>query len=108
MASIVDLTAENKETIIQNNKIVVLDFWSNGCGPCTQLSKTIDKIALDIPSDASIVFAKVRVDTELDLARDYRIRSVPTIVIIKDGHEVERKISAITESVLMGMIEKVI
>ncbi len=70
--------------------ITLVDFWAIWCGPCKMLAPTIDQLAEAYEGKACI--AKVDVDSEPNLARRFGVMSIPTVIIMKDGIEVDRKV----------------
>lgn len=70
--------------------VTLVDFWANWCGPCKMLAPTIDQLADSY--DGKAVIAKVDVDAEPNLARRFGVMSIPTVIIMKDGTEVDRKV----------------
>lgn len=79
----ITITKTNFESEVKSFKgEVLLDFWASWCGPCRMLSPVIDEIAEETPA---LKVGKVNVDDEPDLAAAFRVQSIPTVVIIKDG-----------------------
>ena len=66
---------------------VVVDFWASWCGPCMMLSPIMEELDGELPQ---IKFCKVNVDDERDLAMEFQIDSIPTLLCVKDGHVVKR------------------
>mgnify|MGYP006355371839 CR=1 FL=1 len=82
------VTKDNVESIIKKNKILLIDFWAPWCGPCRMLTPVLQKL-----SDSGVtVVGKVNVDEEPELAQIYNVRSIPTLVLYKDGKIVEKKV----------------
>ena len=77
------------QEVIRSEQKVLLDFWAPWCGPCKMVSPILDEIARERPD---IKVCKVNVDEELDLARQYRIFSIPTLMVLQDG-QVEHKMT---------------
>ena len=83
-----DLNSKNFQDTLKNNKVVMVDFWAAWCGPCRALTPTITELEKEFLDTA--VVAKVNVDEEPQIAAALSVRAMPTIVIFKDGIEVER------------------
>ena len=87
----ITLTKENFETEVINSQIPVLvDFWATWCGPCRMLSPIISEIAEEY--DGKITVGKVNVDEQEDLAAKYRISSIPTVMLFKNGLAVKTSV----------------
>jgi len=76
------ITKGNIDSILSDNKIVVMDFWAEWCGPCRALSPIMDNIST---RNSDIVVGKVDIDSNSDLASEYGVRSIPMLVFIKEG-----------------------
>ena len=82
--STITLTKDNFSTeVMDSEKTVLIDFWANWCGPCKMLSPIIDEIANDKIEGVKV--AKVNVDDQMELAAQFGVRSIPTVVVMKDG-----------------------
>jgi len=96
------LTLENYNTLIQNAKQpVLIDFYADWCGPCKMLSPILVKLAQEHPE---VTVVKCDVDKNQELAMKFGVRSIPTVVAMKNGVEVNRKIGLANEKVLLGLI----
>ena len=82
------LTLDNfEQEVMQAKTPVVVDFWASWCGPCMMLAPVIEELDGELPQ---IKFCKVNVDDERDLAMEFQIDSIPTLLCVKDGHVVRR------------------
>ena len=82
------LTLDNfEQEVMQAKTPVVVDFWASWCGPCMMLAPVMEGLDGELPQ---IKFCKVNVDDERDLAMEFQIDSIPTLLCVKDGHVVRR------------------
>ena len=88
---------------LQNKGVKVVDFWAEWCGPCRALAPVIEKVAERYKDDVTV--GKLDVDANSDVAMRYSIRSIPTILIIKDGEVVDRHVGMISETALAQKID---
>ncbi len=72
--------------------VVLVDFWATWCGPCKMIAPVIEKLAADY--DGRVTVGKVDVDQEPELAGEYGVMSIPNVIILKDGVQVDQKIGA--------------
>ncbi|NLC88668.1 MAG: thioredoxin [Clostridiaceae bacterium] len=99
------LTKANfKEEVLESEQPVLVDFWASWCGPCRMVGPIVEALADDF--DGRAVVGKVNVDEEDDLARQYSIMSIPTLVIFKGGEVVERVVGARSQGELAALLEK--
>lgn len=83
--------------------VSLVDFWAEWCGPCKMMSPIIDELAKEYAGKAKI--GKVNVDEEYDLAEQFGVSSIPTLVIIKDGNEVKRFVGLTQKAVLVSALD---
>ena len=77
-----NLTAETFNEAVQNNQIVILDFWAPWCGPCRQFAPIFEEVSKEHPD---ILFGKINTEEEQELAGYFQIRSIPTVMALKEG-----------------------
>ena len=88
--SVIHITKDNFDSIVnQNEKSVLIDFWAPWCGPCQMVGPIIEEIAAE---RTDIIVGKVNVDDESELARQFRVMSIPTIIVMKNGERVATSI----------------
>ncbi len=100
----VALTAENFDEVTGKVGIVLVDFWASWCGPCVRFAPTYERSSEKHPE---ITFGKVDTEAEQALAAKFDIRSIPTIMAVRDGIVVFAQPGALPESALESLIEKV-
>ncbi len=89
--------------VLQAREPVLIDFYADWCGPCKMLSPIIDEVAQE---NDDIKVVKVNVDESSDIALEYKVMSIPTLVVIKNGQEVARSIGVIDKSEIKNMLAK--
>jgi thioredoxin 1 len=100
----VDLTHENFISAIGDNDIVLVDFWATWCGPCRQFAPVFESMSESHPD---IVFAKVNTEEQQQLAAQFQIRSIPTLMVFREQIIVFSQPGALPPAGLQSVIEKV-
>ena len=85
--SVLHITKTNFDEIVHGEKPVLLDFWAPWCGPCRMVAPIVEEIAAERDD---VIIGKVNVDEEMELAVKFGIVSIPTLVYLKDGMEVDK------------------
>ncbi len=93
-----------EEEVLKSDKAVLVDFWAPWCGPCRAVGPIVDELASEYAGKAKI--SKLNVDDEGEIAAKFRVMSIPTIMIFKDGEVVEKVIGARSKSELTSLIDK--
>lgn len=90
--------------VLKSNKLAVVDFWAVWCGPCKMVSPIIDSLAGDYGDKVNI--GKMDVDTNPEVSFQYKVRSIPTVLYIKDGKVVDKVVGAATREVYENKIKE--
>lgn len=101
--AIIDLTKENFQAeITKSDKPVLVDFWAVWCGPCQMMAPILHELEAEIPD---VQIGKVNVDEQMDLARQFRVVSIPTLIILKNGQEVQRMVGVTSKEELKDALK---
>ena len=93
-----------EENVLKNEKPVVVDFWAPWCGPCRMLSPVVDQVAEEVEN---VSFGKVNVDDEQELAINYGVMSIPTLIFFKNGNPVKEVVGFHSKSELEEIINEI-
>lgn len=101
--SVITITKENFEAeVLGSEQTVLLDFWATWCMPCRMVAPIIDKLADERPD---VKFGKVNVDEQPELAAQFGVMSIPTLVVMKDGEIIETAVGARPKEMILEMIK---
>lgn len=92
-----------QETVLNSDKVVLVDFWAAWCGPCRTLGPIVEEIANDFEGKA--VVGKVDVDNNQQISMDYGIRNIPTVLIFKNGEVVDKLVGVSPKEVIAEKLQ---
>jgi len=105
MSTAVQVTdASFKQDVLESKVPVLVDFWAPWCGPCRMVAPVVDEIAQQYEGQVKVV--KLNTDENPNVASQYGIRSIPTLMIFKDGQRVDMVVGAVPKTTLANTLEK--
>ena len=103
MGKAIEITDSNFNDLISKNKTVLVDFWAEWCGPCRMIGPIIEELAGEY--DGKAIVGKLDIDTNQESSVKYGVRSIPTILLFKDGELVDRQVGAVPKETLSKAID---
>lgn len=97
-------TANFDSVVIKGEKIMVVDFFADWCGPCRKLSPILEEVEQEL--SGKVEFGKINTDENIDIAREYQVSGLPTLLLFKNGEVVERMVGLMPKSSIITNIEK--
>lgn len=102
--SVLKITKSNFEQEVMNSdKPVLLDFWASWCGPCKMVAPTVEQVAEETVE--SVKVGKINVDEEPELAQIFKVMSIPTLVVMKEGKVVKSAVGVQSKQELISMVQ---
>jgi thioredoxin 1 len=103
--NISEATGASLKEHIDSGSPVIIDFWAEWCGPCKKITPILGEVARDLGD--KVKFLKLNVDEQQEVAAEYQVMSIPTLVFIKQGEECERTVGALSKDSLLTKINQV-
>ena len=101
-----EITDSNFQEILAEGKPVVMDFWAPWCGPCKMVGPIIDELATEY--EGKVIIGKCDVDENGDVAAEYGIRKIPTVLFFKNGELVDKQVGSAPKSAYVAKIEAIL
>jgi len=107
MANAVEITDANFEELIKNSdKPILIDFWAEWCGPCKMLTPVIEELALEYEGKA--IIGKLDVDSNPNTSAMFGVRSIPTLLVFKNGEVVDKQVGVVPKNILAQKLDAIL
>ena len=103
---VIDLNSSNFDDALSKNKLLLVDFWAEWCGPCRQIAPAVDEIASEY--DGKAIVGKVNVDHHPTIASQYGIRSIPSLLVFLNGEVQQQIVGAVSKEEIAEALDKLI
>ncbi|MNK11935.1 putative thioredoxin-2 [compost metagenome] len=101
--AVINITKDNFKDTLEKNPLVVLDFWAPWCGPCKRFGPIFEAVSAKYPD---VVFAKINTDDEVEIAQTFEIKSIPNLMIVKEGDIIFEQPGVLPEDILSELVQK--
>ncbi len=98
MGKALEITDSNFDEILKTDKPILVDFWAEWCGPCKMIGPVVEELAGEYEGKA--IIGKLDVDSNPEISAKYGIRSIPTLLVFKNGQIVDKQVGAVSKGVL--------
>ena len=103
MGKAIEINDQNFKEIVNSDQPVLVDFWAEWCGPCKMIAPVVEELATDYEGKA--VIGKVDVDSNPEVSAQFGIRSIPTLLVFKNGEIVDKQVGAVPKNVLSQKLD---
>lgn len=104
MSKTVTLSGEDFQSTIEGDKPALVDFWAEWCGPCKAIAPALEEIAGE--QEESLIVGKLNVDDHPDIAQEYGVMSIPTMIVFKEGVEKKRLVGARSKDAIQAELDE--
>ncbi len=101
--STIALTKDNFDSIVENNDIIIIDFWAEWCGPCKNFAPVFEQVSEQYPD---IIFGKIDTEDQPELAQDFNVRSIPLLLVLKENIAIFSQAGALPASALSDIVDQ--
>ena len=103
--AVIEITDANfNAEVCESDKLTLVDFWAEWCGPCRKLAPLLDEVEKEF--EGKVKFVKIQADQNLESAQKYSISGLPCMLIFKDGEPVERIVNIVPKSIIISNLNK--
>jgi thioredoxin 1 len=103
--NVMEITDDNFQSkVLQADKLVLVDFWATWCGPCKAIAPHVEAMATEM--NATLMVGKVNIDDQPGVAGQFGVRSIPTLILFKNGKPIDQIVGAVPKAKLEDMVRK--